>query len=508
MPGPCVSWSTNVATSLAGAATRSPKRTAIVSGNDRVSYDELAGRAGAIADVVRCHAEPGDRVAILLPGRAEAAAAFFGVLAAGTVAVNVNDGLRERQIGHILRHSGAKLVLTSARLAVRIPSDAASPIPILLTERLTAGRPLDPAPRIASDVAHIIYTSGSTGLPKGVVISHGNLWSGTASVVEYLRLHGEDQIAGLLPFSFDYGLNQLLCAVSTAATLVIDRSPIAARVVETLRRTQVSVVPAIPPLWLQLLDVTAFRSSIPSIRLLTNTGGRLPSEAVRALRRCQPQAELVLMYGLTEAFRSTYLNPAFADDKPTSIGRAIPGAEIMVLNEHGDVCAPGEVGEIVHRGPTVALGYWDDEEATAARFRPNPRRSAGTPIAERVVFSGDLGYRDDGGDLYFVGRRDNLIKTQGYRVSPDEVAEALYASGEVIEAVVASEDDDARGSRIVAYIVLSAAGDIDRLTAYSRRELPSYMQPARYEVSAALPRTSSGKFDVRVAAAAGAGEPM
>jgi acyl-coenzyme A synthetase/AMP-(fatty) acid ligase len=206
------------------------------------------------------------------------------------------------------------------------------------------------------------------------------------------------------------------------------------------------------------------------------------------------------MYGLTEAFRSTYLHPMLADHKPNSIGRAIPGAEVLVLDDDLLPCQPGEPGELVHRGPTVALGYWDDVEATAYRFRPHPLRPRGTPDTERVVFSGDLVYRDAEGDLFFVGRRDQMIKTLGYRVSPDEVADVLYASGEVIEALITSELDKVRGSRIVAYVVLTPSGDSERLQAYCARELPRYMQPSRIEVRSELPRTPSGKHDAAATA--------
>ena len=258
-----------------------------------------------------------------------------------------------------------------------------------------------------------------------------------AAVTSYLGITENDRIASLLPFSFDYGFNQLLCSVGTGATLVVETSPIPQRIVETIRSRRITVLPAVPPLWLQLLSVEAFRSErLEALRMMTNTGGRLPAEAVRKLRRAQPHADLVLMYGLTEAFRSSYLSPEKVDRKPNSIGRAIPGAELLVLREDLTPCRPGEVGQLVHRGPTVTLGYWDDPEATDKVFRPNPLRPAGAPDSERVAFSGDLVYRDEEGDLFFVSRPDGMIKTLGYRVSPDEVVEVLYASGEIVEAVV------------------------------------------------------------------------
>jgi acyl-CoA synthetase (AMP-forming)/AMP-acid ligase II len=318
------------------------------------------------------------------------------------------------------------------------------------------------------------------------------------AVVDYLGIGHGDRIASLLPFSFDYGLNQLLTCVGTRAALVVERSPVPQRIVRTLNEEAVTILPAVPPLWLQLLGVEAFEGQrLPALRLMTNTGGRLPTDAVRRLRACQPHASLVLMYGLTEAFRSTYLRPEKADSKPDSIGQAIPGAEILVLDEGGGQCSPGETGELVHRGPTVALGYWDDPEGTAQVFRPNPLRPEGTPATERVVFSGDLVYRDEEGELFFVGRRDGMIKTLGYRVSPDEVVEVLYASGEVAEAVVTAEPDELRGSRIVAYVVLAPEGDLERLVAFCSKEMPRYMQPERVEVRTSLNRTPSGKFDVR-----------
>ena len=264
---------------------------------------------------------------------------------------------------------------------------------------------------------------------------------------------------------------------------MVERSPIPIRIIRTLREKRVTVLPAVPPLWLQLLGSPAFRAEpLEDLRIMTNTGGRIPTPAVAELLASQPSARLFLMYGLTEAFRSTYLDPSLAATKPGSIGQAIPGAEVIVLGEDGTEAATGEVGELVHRGPTVALGYWDDLEATRLRYGPNPLRPAGAPPTEQVVHSGDLVYRDEDGDLFFVGRRDKMIKTLGYRVSPDEVVDVLHASGEIREAVVTAEPDSTAGSRIVAYVVLVDGGDVDRLWAFVGRELPHYLQPGRIEV--------------------------
>jgi amino acid adenylation domain-containing protein len=471
---------------------------AVIERREAVSYGALRNRAGVIASsLLRSGVEAGERVAVLLPRGAEAAACFFGVLAAGAVAVIVNESLRPRQVEHIVRHSDSTMIITSDEVLGQFDRRLDVAGSIVESSALQNGPPTGPVPRTLSDIAQIIYTSGSTGVPKGVTVSHGNVWSGITAVVRYLGISSVDRIASLLPFSFDYGLNQLLCSAAVGATLVVERSPVPQRIVRSLRESAVTVLPALPPLWLQLLGAMSFRENpITSLRVMTNTGGSLTTATVRQIRRSQPGADLVLMYGLTEAFRSTFLDPARVDEKPRSIGRAIPGAEIMVLREDLTACHPGEVGQLVHRGPTVALGYWADREATERVFRPNPLRPHGAPDAERVVFSGDLVSRDEDGDLTFVGREDALIKVLGYRVSPDEVVEALQSSGEVLEAVVTSEPDELMGARVVAHVVLKDAGRIAELEEYCQRELPRYMRPARFDVRAELPRTHSGKFDL------------
>jgi amino acid adenylation domain-containing protein len=501
-PGGLRRFPSNAATMLLDTSTASPDARAMVDPEGEVTYSVLANRALAFAGCLRqLEVQPGKRVAILLPRGSDAAAAFFGTLTAGAIAVVINESLRPRQIEHILGHSSAAALLTSGRMLGRLPRPLETSATLVDVGDIssTGGGPVES--RLAMDPAQIVYTSGSTGLPKGVTFSHGNLWAGMLAVTSYLGITSSDRIASLLPFSFDYGLNQLLCCVGTGATLVVDRSPLPQRIVQTLLTEGVTVLPAVPPLWLQLLNAESFRTGeLTSLRLMTNTGGRLPTEAVYRLRRYHSSAKLVLMYGLTEAFRSTYLSPDRVDRKPDSVGQAIPGAEILVLDEELHPCLPGEVGELVHRGPTVALGYWNDPEATSQIFRPNPLNPSGTPDSERVVFSGDLVRRDEEGDIFFVGRRDRMIKTLGYRVSPDEVVDALYASGEVVEAIVDAEPDETLGARIVAYVVLTEDGRLDRLRAFCSVEMPRYLQPARIELRTSLERTASGKHDVAATA--------
>jgi len=486
----------NAALLLWESAARNGDRPAVVERGSTVSYNALRERAAAIGAALRAAGvRADDRVAILLERGRDAAAAYFGTLAAGAIAVIVNETLRPRQIEHVLVHSGARCLITSGDVLARQPRRLETAVGVLDASAIRpGGEPLAPVHQLGSDIAQIVYTSGSTGLPKGVLVSHANLWALTSAVVSYLGLTDADRLASLLPFSFVYGVGQLLCAVGAGAALVVERSPLPQQMIDSVRTEGVTVLAAVPPLWNRLLRVPAFvEAPLPGLRVMTNAGGHLPRETVRALRRAKPGARLYLMYGLTEALRCTYLPPEELDRRPDSMGRAIPGGEVYVLQEDGTPAPPGEIGELVYRGPTVTPGYWNDPELTARVFRADPLRPSD---AQRVVFSGDLVRRDDEGFLYFVGRRDRIIKTMGYRVGPDEILGVLYASGEVADAVVVGEPDEARGERIVAYVVLAELGSLDRLQAYYGRELPRYLQPARVEVRDALPLLPSGKHDV------------
>lgn len=491
-------FSPNAAWLLWRMAEGRPTHAAIRDGDRTVSYGALRDQAAAIATQLAGRGlAAGDRVAILLERGPEAAAAFFGTLAAGGIAINVNESLRARQVEHVLSHSGAKVLITTTEVLGWLGRTPETSAQVLLLDAAPSTGDWVPVSRVGWDPAKIIYTSGSTGLPKGVLISHANLWAGAESIAAYTGLQPDERIASLLPFSFDYGFNQLLTSLLVGATLVIQRSPLVPTIVRTLREERVSVLPCVPPLWLQLLGSAGFRQNLPELRVMTNTGGHLPAEAVRQLREAHPQARLYLMYGLTEAFRSTYLPPEEVDRRPGSIGRAIPGAQIMVLVDGAREAAVGEEGELVHRGPTVALGYWNDPEATARVYRPNPLRPPGTPDVERVVFSGDIVRRDVDGFLYYVGRRDRIIKTMGYRVSPDEVAAVLYASGQVLESIITTEPDATRGNLIIAHVVLTPGGTVEALHQFAATEMPKYMQPSRIQVHASLPRTTSGKHDTK-----------
>lgn len=509
------------------SAGRGPADTALVKGGVETSYEALAGLVTrAAAGLAGAGLARGDRVAVYLPKQVEAVAAMFAATRAGGVFVPVNPVLKPPQVGHILRDSEAHTLVTSADRAAALEAefaacgalrqvvvvDATAPeqvggVAAVTWAQLTASDAARGHRVIDQDPAAILYTSGSTGKPKGVVLSHRNMVCGADSVAEYLENRPEDRLLAVLPFSFDYGFSQLSTAFLTGASVALLDYLMPRDIVRACERFGVTGLAAVPPLWIQLADLEWPARAADALRYVTNSGGAMPQAVVAKLRERLPRTQVFLMYGLTEAFRSTYLPPDQVDVRPTSIGKAIPNAEIAVVRPDGAECGPGEEGELVHRGALVSLGYWKDPERTAVRFRPAPGTPDGIPLSEMAVWSGDTVVKDEEGYLYFVGRDDEMIKTSGYRVSPTEIEEVVYGSNIAAEAVAVGAPHPVLGKAIVVYAVAAAgqAADTDALIAHCRAELPAFMLPAHVEWCDALPRNANGKIDRPALAARCAG---
>jgi acyl-CoA ligase (AMP-forming) (exosortase A-associated) len=416
---------------------------------------------------------------------------------AGLVHVPINPLLKRAQVAHILADSGASLIIgTASRLASLekgdVPADcAALQEGAAVDEAVALARELGPSHADPSELAAILYTSGSTGKPKGVMLSHANMWLGAASVAHYLGLERDDVTLAVLPLSFDYGQNQLLSTWYAGGSVVPLDFLFPRDVVKACARHRITTLAAVPPLWVQLTETEWPDEARGSLGRLTNSGGALTTDLVRSLRRQFPDAALFPMYGLTEAFRSTFLDPKLVDTRPTSMGKPIPLAEILVMNDAGEIAADNEEGELVHCGPLVAQGYWQDPERTAERFRPAP---AASTYGGTAVWSGDRVRRDAAGLLYFAGRRDAMIKSAGNRISPQEIEEAALASGLVAEAVALGVAD-ARLGQSVHLIVRGDAGAGEALAKALQRELPTFMQPQHIHWRAAMPLNPNGKID-------------
>lgn len=494
------------------SAERSPDGVALLKGSELIRYGDLASLiARAAGGFTELGVARGDRVAVYLPKQFETVVSIFGALHAGAVFVPINPVLKAGQVGHILRDSEARVLVTSAArleglrgeleacpglICVVVDDDAQGAV----TWRDVLAAPALQAPRLLDiDLASILYTSGSTGKPKGVVLSHRNMTCGAESVAEYLGNTADDRLLAVLPFSFDYGFSQLSTAFLVGAAVALMDYLVPRDIVKAVTRYDITGLAAVPPIWIQLADL---EWAAPHLRYITNSGGAMPTEILAKLRAKLPRTQVYLMYGLTEAFRSTYLPPDQVDKRPTSIGKAIPNAEVLVVRPDGTECAPGEPGELVHRGALVSLGYWKDPHRTAERFRPAPTAGGALPVPEIAVWSGDTVVRDEEGYLYFVGRNDDMIKTSGYRVSPTEIEEVVYSTGLVAEAAAVGAPHPVLGKAIVLFAVAaeSAECDADALLAECRRELPTYMVPAHVEWREALPRNPNGKIDRRLLA--------
>lgn len=505
---------------LRASAERLPEKEALVHKTERLSYAQVWRQTGGLAQGLRAAGlARTDRVGVLLEPSIALPVSLFGVSRAGGVFVPIHHSLFPDQVEHIVRDCEMTALITDAdrleKLAGVLPNCTSLKFIVVvggssggettltcydyreLCQRADGESVTDQC--ISQDLAAILYTSGSTGKPKGVMLSHANVVAGASIVSNYLKITDADRILAVLPFSFDAGLNQLTTSIQQGATCVMIKFLFAKEIASSLNKENITGLAGVPSLWSLLAQTSSklHESRPPHLRYITNTGGAMPLNILAKLRELLPETSVVLMYGLTEAFRSTYLPPEEVDRRPTSMGKAIPDTEILVVSEDGKLCAPGEIGELVHRGPTVSLGYWGHPELTDRVLRPNPFRPAGLGEQEKVCYSGDLVKMDEDGFLYFIGRRDNQIKSSGFRVSPTEVEAGLCKTGKLREAAVIGLPDETLGQLIKAFVVPREGVEVDpdELLEDVALLLPRHMVPKQVEVLSELPKGSSGKVD-------------
>lgn len=472
-------------------ARGAPDAPALVIGGEVLSYAALERHVDRLAAWLaeQPGAAPGERVATWLSKTLTAVLMPLAAPRAGLVHVPINPALRGPQAAHILADSDAVLVVTGEARAeelrrLHVPTATAEGPDDSFDGYL---RPSNAGP---DALAALLYTSGSTGRPKGVMLSHANLWLGAISVAHYLELTPADRVLAALPLAFDYGQNQLFSAWAAGAS-VVPKDYLTARELMAAIGEGVTTLAGVPPLWRQLVEVKGLDDRAARLRRITNSGGALTPALIDALRVRFSNVAIYPMYGLTEAFRSTYLPPDLVAAHPDSIGRAIPFAEVMAVRADGTRAAPGEPGELVHAGPLVAQGYWRDAERTALRFRPAPvlSRYGGT-----AVWSGDTVVEDAEGLFRFVGREDEMIKSSGYRISPTEIEEAATRGGLALEAVAIGVPHATLGQS-VTLVWSGPAGRENALRDALKRELPQFMQPAVYQRRDDLPKNANGKLD-------------
>ena len=505
---------------LRSSADRAPEKEALVHNDQRLIYREVRREVNGLAfGLLQAGLQRGDRVGIYVDPSVAQVLSIFGISQAGGVFVPINEVLFPDQVAHIANDCQMRALITShsklRKLASVLKNISSLDFIVAVDDGVPEGASIamysfeemcrlgyagpwrDSA--IEKDLAAILYTSGSTGKPKGVMLSHANLMAGASIVSAYLEITDAERILAVLPFSFDAGLNQLTTAVQQGATLVLTTFVFAREIVQLLVKEKISGLAGVPTLWSLLAqpNSTLQKQPLRDLRYITNTGGAMPQTVLATLRAALPTTRIFLMYGLTEAFRSAYLPPEELDRRPTSMGKAIPDTEILVVDETGKPCKPGEIGELVHRGPTVSMGYWGQPELTARVLRPHPYLPPELGAQEKVCYSGDLVKMDEESFLYFVGRRDTMIKSSGFRISPTEIEEVLFQSGSVRQAAVIGVPDEILGQSIKAFVVPRDDVSVDpsTLVAFCAQKMPRHMVPKSVELLNELPKMSNGKVN-------------
>jgi amino acid adenylation domain-containing protein len=480
-----------------------------------MTYAELDEAANRLAHLLRdSGVAPGDRVAMLLENSIESAVSIFGALKAGAAFVVVNPTTKPDKLVFTLNDCAPSALVIDAKFA-GAAGRAGREVASLGCIAAWGGEPPDGAvgdggrydldrdlvsfpavrPRrrcIDMDLAGIIYTSGSTGRPKGVAVTHLNVISAATSVTQYLEMAPKDVVLCCLPLSFGYGLYQLLMSVKKGGTLVLERSlAYAYRIVELVREEHITGFPGVPTIFAMLLQMKGLvPEPFDGVRFLTNAGAALPAAHLLRLRELFREARIYSMYGVTECKRVSYLPPEELDRRPTSVGRGMPNEQVFVVDEDGREVGPGVVGELVVRGSNVMMGYWNRPEETARALRP------GRYPWERVLHTGDLFMKDAEGFLYFVARKDDIIKSRGEKVSPREVEGVIYELPAVREVAVVGVPDAVLGQAIKAVIVQADGGALEarQIIAHCARRLENFMVPKHVEFRAELPKTATGKI--------------
>jgi long-chain acyl-CoA synthetase len=499
---------------LENSAERFADKTALICDDQRLTYAQIEERANQVANaLITLGVERGDRVAVWLPNSVETVIAVFAILKANAIFTVINPTTKPGKLAYVLNNCAASGIFAPARQGEQIAQlfDAIPSLDFTImcgkravqtaaahsnTEAFPHLLEFHPAMRphrstIDVDLACLIYTSGSTGEPKGVMSTHANVVFATSSIIQYLENVPEDIVINVLPLSFDYGLYQLMMVFKFGGTLVLERSfAYPAAVLKRIEQEKVTGLPGVPTLFAVLLQMDLGRFELSSLRYLTNTAAALPVEHIRRLQEAFPWTRLYSMYGLTECKRTLYLPPEELERRPGSVGIPIPGTEVWLEDENGNRLEPGEVGELVVRGSHVMQGYWKNPEATARWYRP------GRYPAERLLYTGDLFRMDEEGFLYFVARKDDVIKSRGEKVAPKEVESVLYQLPGVVEAAVIGVPDAVLGQAINAFIVCSENHPLTEkdVLRHCTQHLEDFMVPKYVEFRDSLPKTSSGKI--------------
>jgi acyl-CoA ligase (AMP-forming) (exosortase A-associated) len=522
---------TNIQDFITHSAATNPYQIALTHKTQQLSYQQLAqqvdqlalGLIGANRSNYKLNSPlslGGERVAVYLPKQLETVVSLFATSRAGGVFVPVNSLLKALQVTYILQDCQVSILITSLsryrqlqpsiknnqhlkRIILtdcqpeQCPKGCELWIDQLATEEKDTAKESLSAISNCQDIAAILYTSGSTGQPKGVVLSHSNLIEGAKSVAKYLANDRNDRLLAVLPLSFDYGLSQLTTAFLVGGEVVLLEYLLPRDVINAVAKFNITGLAAVPPLWIQLADMDWPLEAQQSLRYITNSGGAMPTLTTKQLQSKLPNCDIYLMYGLTEAFRSTYLDPKQLNSRPTSIGKAIPNAKLLVINQNGQECQADEPGELVHLGVHVSLGYWQNREKTELKFRPLPSQLQTQYGSELAVWSGDTVTRDQQGYLYFVGRNDDMIKSSGYRISPSELEDLVLHHPAVLEVAALGIPHRTLGHAILLVITVTPEQAFDKkgLTTQLKKQLPNFMHPHYIEIVDSLPRNPNGKIN-------------